>query len=247
MVDRRAKIEGCLLGTAVGDALGLPFEGLSRAIVKKRLTPQRFHLVGATGFVSDDTEQNALLGQALTRRNDGEAVVVGAFRRSLLGWFLRLPFGIGLATLRSCLKLLIGLRDSGVNSAGNGAAMRSMILGAVVDDRAERVRLAEAIARVTHVDERAVAAAVFVADVAAGDIDALSHVKEPQLRAKLDRAADLADDVVDNVEALGRDPHPRKHDRRREGHGEGCSDGAVTVHVFGYVAAVVVASPVGVR
>lgn len=188
-----------MLGTAVGDALGLPFEGLPRATVRKRLQRHRFSLVGRTGFVSDDTE----VAQALTRRKDGDSVVVAGFRRSLLGWFLRLPFGIGLATVRACLKMLVGLRDTGVRSAGNGAAMRSMILGAVLaDDRAERVRLAEAIARVTHTDERAVAAAVFVADVAAGDIDALSRVTEPQLRAALDKAADLADDVDVNVEDL---------------------------------------------
>jgi ADP-ribosylglycohydrolase len=200
---RSRRIEGCLLGTAVGDALGLPYEGLSAKIVQKRFSPHGYALVGDTGFVSDDTEQSALVAQALCRRKDGDAVVVAGFRRSLLGWFLRLPFGIGLATIRACLKLLVGLRDSGVRSAGNGAAMRSMIIGAVVDDdRDARVRIATAIARVTHTDERAVAAAVFVADVAAGDIDAVSHVAEPQLRAKLDQAADLADDVVTAPGAL---------------------------------------------
>lgn len=137
------------------------------------------------------------MAQALCRRREGDAVVVARFRRALLGWFLRLPFGIGLATVRACLKMLVGRRDSGVRSAGNGAAMRSMILGAVVDDRVERVGLAEAIARVTHTDERAVAAAVFVADVAAGDIDAVAHVKEAALRKKLEQASDLADDVGD--------------------------------------------------
>ena len=195
-----------MLGTAVGDALGLPFEGLGRQTVRRRLRPSRFSLVGATGFVSDDTEQNALVAEALTRRGEGDAVVVAGFRRALLGWFLRLPFGIGFATLRACLKILVGMRDTGVNSAGNGAAMRSMILGAVFFGdaaRAERVRLTEAIARVTHVDERAVAAAVFVADVAAGDIDALSRVSEPSLRAKLERAADLADVLPGTAAASG--------------------------------------------
>lgn len=198
---RRDKIEGCLLGTAVGDALGLPCEGLSRTVALRRFQPHRFALVGATGFVSDDTEQSALVAQALCLQNKGDDVVVASFRRALLGWFLRLPFGIGLATVRACLKILVGVKHSGVHSAGNGAAMRSMILGAVfcgVDDRAARVRLTEAIARVTHTDERAVAAAVFVADVASGDIDAIARVTDKELRARLDKASDLADDVGDD-------------------------------------------------
>ena len=67
MSERRRRIEGCLLGTAVGDALGLPFEGLGRAAVQRRLVPHRYALLGRTGFVSDDTEQNALVGQAMER------------------------------------------------------------------------------------------------------------------------------------------------------------------------------------
>lgn len=224
---RRRRIEGCLLGTAVGDALGLPCEGLSRKLVLRRFAPlTRFQLIGRTGFVSDDTEQSALVAQALCRVGNDEApagavavdtsgdafvdAVVGRFRRSLLGWFLRLPFGIGLATIRACLKMLVGVEHSGVDSAGNGAAMRSAIVGAVFAGDAERptrVKIAEALARVTHTDARAVAAAVFVADVAARDIDAIARVTEPQLRAKLDRASELAEDAtlaggVDDAKAV---------------------------------------------
>jgi ADP-ribosyl-[dinitrogen reductase] hydrolase len=211
---RRRRLEGCLLGTAVGDALGLPCEGLRGATVRRRFLPlNRYRLVGRTGYVSDDTEQSALVAQALcaTLResepaNDDVVVerAVKRFRRSLLGWFLRLPFGVGFATVRACLKLLLGVRRSGVNSAGNGAAMRSMIVGAWLNDandRPLRVRVARALAEVTHTDPRAVAAAVFVADVAAHDARALSFVEEPELQASITRAVDLAERGVDVDEA----------------------------------------------
>jgi ADP-ribosylglycohydrolase len=204
-VERRRRLEGCLLGTAVGDALGLPYEGLSARRVHRRWRAARYTLVGPWGFVSDDTEQSALVAQALCGAQTADGVdvdtVVRRFRWSLLGWFARLPFGIGLATVRACLKILVGMQHTGVRSAGNGAAMRSMIVGAALADRTTRVEVATALARVTHVDERAIAAAVFVADVAAGEPDPVCFVQEPQLRERLVQASTWAqqpgdDDVV---------------------------------------------------
>ncbi|MCW8884545.1 MAG: ADP-ribosylglycohydrolase family protein, partial [Motiliproteus sp.] len=51
--------------------------------------------------------------------------------RSLRLWLLSLPPAMGLATLRACVKLCLGFKpgSSGVNSAGNGPAMRSAIVG----------------------------------------------------------------------------------------------------------------------
>lgn len=62
LVDRQDRVLGALLGVALGDALGLPFEGLSMRRVARRFRgADRFRLVGRTGFVSDDTEQTALV------------------------------------------------------------------------------------------------------------------------------------------------------------------------------------------
>jgi len=197
--DRRHRLEGCLLGTAVGDALGLPCEGLAPAIVARRFQPlDRFRLIGRTGFVSDDTEQSALVLEALCGPGgDDDDVVVRRFRRGLRAWFWRLPFGVGLATVRAALRLTIGLRRSGVASAGNGAAMRSAVLGVAIADPDRRARLARRLAEVTHTDPRAVAAAVFVAAVAAGDAHAVDAVDVPALKAALLVADDLADAHAD--------------------------------------------------
>lgn len=199
------RLADVLLGTAVGDALGLAAEGLSAAAIARRWGRlDRYRFLGRGGFVSDDTEQSALAAQALARHPDDPERFARSFRRSLVGWFWRLPWGIGMATAKACLKATIGLRG-GVRSAGNGAAMRAAIVGAYFHERpAERRAFGEALARVTHVDERAVQGALFVAEVvAAGPVAARAVVTEPTLRDALDRAAELAWKGASTSEAAG--------------------------------------------
>jgi ADP-ribosyl-[dinitrogen reductase] hydrolase len=166
----RDRLAGTLLGTALRDTLGLACEGMSsRSIARRFGTIDRFHLLGTTGFVSDDTEQSALVAQSLARHPDDQDRCVRAFRRALLGWFCRLPWGVGLATVRACLRIGLILSPSGVMSAGNGAAMRAAVVGVFFCEHADqRRRFGRALAQVTHRDERAVAGALFVAELAAG-------------------------------------------------------------------------------
>lgn len=212
------RLAGTLLGTALGDALGLPCEGMSARSVARRFgAVDRFRLLGDTGFVSDDTEQSALVAQSLARHPDDEAACVRAFRRSLLGWFCRLPWGVGLATVRSCVRIGLGVTPSGVMSAGNGAAMRAAVVGTVFHDRpGPRRAFGAALARVTHRDPRAVEGALYVAEVAAacagapaglppaGGLEAARRVvTHPELGSALDRAAGLARRGADLDEAAG--------------------------------------------
>jgi ADP-ribosylglycohydrolase len=105
------RFAGVLLGTAIGDALGLPMEGMtSRAVARRFPNFERYSLLGRTGYVSDDTEQSALVAQALARHPRDPEGFVRAFRRSLLGWFVRLPWGIGFGTLRACARIMMGMR-----------------------------------------------------------------------------------------------------------------------------------------
>src|SRR5688500_9034253 len=93
------RLAGTLLGTALGDALGLPMEGMSaRAIARRFGRTDQFCLLGSTGYVSDDTEQAALVAQSLARHPGDSRECVTDFRRALLGWFCRLPWGAGRAT-----------------------------------------------------------------------------------------------------------------------------------------------------
>jgi ADP-ribosyl-[dinitrogen reductase] hydrolase len=216
-LSRRDRFEGLLLGTALGDALGLPAEGLSgRSVVRRFGALERFHLVGRTGFVSDDTEQAALLAEALVPDVD-EARVAGRFGRSLVSWFLRLPFGIGLATIRACVRRLVGLRPSGVLSAGNGAAMRAAVVGArLATDAAARRSVGRAVATVTHRHPAGVEGALYVAeltaalmqpaaDVEAACVSAAEVVSDEGLATALARARHLplATTLPEAVKVLG--------------------------------------------
>ena len=201
------RLIGTLLGTALGDALGLPCEGMSaRSIARRFGTVDRYRLLGQTGFVSDDTEQAALVAQSLAQHPDDVDACVRAFRRSLLGWFCRLPWGVGKATIRSCVRIGLGISPSGVMSAGNGAAMRAAVVGAFFQDRCQQRReFGRALAEVTHRDRRAVEGALFVAEVAAACsrsppgtspefcvVEARSVVSHRELLASIDRAIELA-------------------------------------------------------
>lgn len=154
----QSHIVGSLLGTAVGDAVGLPYEGLSRRRAKRLLgLPDRHRLLLGRGMISDDTEHACMVAQALIA-SGGD---VDTFQRKLAWrlqfWLLGLPAGIGFATLRSILRLWIGIgpKRSGVFSAGNGPAMRAPILGAVIDDPVRLREFVRASSRITHIDPKA--------------------------------------------------------------------------------------------
>lgn len=165
-LNSQTAIHGALLGTIVGDAIGLPYEALSRRRGQRLLgPPERHRLVFGRGMMSDDGEHACMVAQALCT----SAGAVEAFRRALAWrlrwWLLGIPAGVGGATLRATLKLWFGFppRHSGVFSAGNGPAMRAPLLGAAIRDPAQLRQLVEASTRLTHTDPKAVYGAMAVA------------------------------------------------------------------------------------
>ena len=168
-MDRDSSI-GCLLGTAAGDALGLPYEGMSARRARK-LFPDtaKHHFFFGKGMVSDDTEHACFVAQALIRSHGDVRVFQNQLARSLRWWLLGLPAGVGFATLRSICKLWLGFspQNGGVFSAGNGPAMRSPILGVAYGHDAEKLKhFVKASTELTHLDPKAYYAALAVALVA---------------------------------------------------------------------------------
>ena len=169
-MDRYSNILGCLLGTALGDAVGLRREGLSRQRAMRLYggAPLKPNLLFGWGFCSDDTEHTLMVGRALAISGGDpkqfELELAAQFRR----WLLAMPAGVGFATLRACLKLLVGFgpQRSGVSSAGNGPAMRSALLGVCAENEAQLAALVQASTRITHTDSRAEEGALIVARAA---------------------------------------------------------------------------------
>jgi ADP-ribosyl-[dinitrogen reductase] hydrolase len=162
----RGSLVGCILGTAVGDSIGLPYEGLSKRRARRLFgPPDRHRLFFGLGMVSDDTEQTCLVAQSLIECWGD----VEQFQRRLMVrlrcWLLTAPAGVGFATLRAIVKSLVGFPPSrcGVFSAGNGAAMRSAILGAAIDDHARLLKIVESSCEITHTDPKALFGALAVA------------------------------------------------------------------------------------
>jgi ADP-ribosylglycohydrolase len=166
-----AALRGCLLGTALGDALGLPFEGLRPGrIARLRALPLRHRFLFGRGMVSDDTEHACLCVQALLASHGDPEAFARRLAWGLRWWLLGLPAGIGWATLRALGKLWLGFPParSGVHSAGNGPAMRSPILGVFARaDEALQLRLVTASTRLTHTDPQALIGARIAARAAA--------------------------------------------------------------------------------
>jgi ADP-ribosyl-[dinitrogen reductase] hydrolase len=165
-------ITGCLLGGAVGDALGLPWEGLSRLTIAARLgpAPLTHALIGRRGMLSDDTEHACMTAQALLAAPTDPHEFARSLAWRLRLWLLGLPAAIGWGTLRALVRLWLGFNydTSGVRSAGNGPAMRAAILGAALgrDDVRLKIFVARS-TRLTHTDPRALAGALAIARAAA--------------------------------------------------------------------------------
>lgn len=160
---------GSLLGTAVGDALGLPLERLTPLRARKIFGEINdnfgMHLLFRRGLVSDDTEHAVFTLQAVVAAGGDVEKFQNSLAHRLKIWFALLPPGVGLATVKSCLKLWLGFAPAkaGVFSAGNGPAMRAPILGVLLRDEAQLRAFVHASTRLTHTDPKAECGALVVA------------------------------------------------------------------------------------
>jgi len=178
--DRLDQLTGVLLGAAVGDALGLPREGLSpqRAARMYGSGPLQHRFLLGRGMLSDDAEHACMTAQALlaapaptpTLAPGDEAAFARSLGWRLRGWLAAMPAAVGWATLRAIMKLWMGFSpaSSGVFSAGNGPAMRAPVIGACLADAPARIGpMVRASTRLTHRDPRAEEGALAIALAAA--------------------------------------------------------------------------------
>jgi len=163
-------VSGCLWGCAIGDAIGLPFEGLPpRRVARWLREPVGHQFCFRRGMVSDDTDHTIFTLQALMLAGDDPPQFARLLAGRLRCWLACLPAGIGLATLRSLLKSAAGFspEESGVWSAGNGPAMRAAIIGVYHAANPElRVTCVRLSTRITHTDPKAEDGAQAVAAIA---------------------------------------------------------------------------------
>lgn len=171
----RARFEGCLLGLAVGDALGWPTEFLSVAEIRARygpagvtdLVPTERH---PAGTYTDDTQMSIAVAEALLEAGGGPLdKLMEVMAARFVAWHRapdndRAP---GQSCSAGCERLARGVpwREAGVpDSKGCGTAMRSAPIGLYFRaDEARLVEVARASALPTHGHPTACAAAVATA------------------------------------------------------------------------------------
>lgn len=200
------RARGCLLGMAVGDALGAPLEGLSSQQIRShygqvvdyvdgvrawKKKPYRWRL---PGLYSDDTQQALVLAECLLRFGRIEAEWVARTYLDLAspkGVYLGAHRGIGRSFRMVVAELEAGAspRETGATTAGIGAAMRIAPVGLFLAARDGELTgpVLEA-SLMTHRDLRSLAGAVAVA----GAVRRLvrGEPREPSLLFRL--AADVA-------------------------------------------------------
>ncbi len=161
-----SKFAGSILGTAIGDAIGLPYEGLSPRRAAKILgVPDRHRLLFGFGMLSDDTEHTCIVAQSLIGAGGNISKFQSQLAWRLRFWLLGLPAGVGFATLRAIVRLWLGFSPdrSGVFSAGNGPAMRAAILGVAIEDTYQLRQFVRVASRITHTDRKAEYGALAIA------------------------------------------------------------------------------------
>ncbi len=168
------KLNGLLRGIALGDSLGLVPEGLNRRQVA-RMYPGKIdqtYFLGR-GFISDDTEHALLTFYAIRDAYTGAAYSLqDSMRRQLVRWFLTLSPGMGVTTLKSCLRLLTKRRVEvlyglpvSTPSAGNGPLVRAAVLGAVAPEESDVVWGVLLTTGLTHSAPQAFVASTVLASV----------------------------------------------------------------------------------
>ena len=196
--DRFDRRLGALLGTFVGDVLGMPFEG-----APPRSAPEPLELLPARlgrGTYTDDTEMMIALAEVLSEAGECEEELLA--RRFLEGHDPARGYGAGTLAVFSLWRAGVPVADAAgrtfaEGSYGNGAAMRVAPVGAHFADDEERL-VAEGArsARVTHTHALGIAGAVAQAAAVGAAVrgddpleTAIRVTTEPTFRAALDRAA----------------------------------------------------------
>jgi ADP-ribosylglycohydrolase len=176
------RFQGCLLGLAIGDALGYPAEFLTLKEIRKRYGPGGIQdLQGKPALHSDDTQMSLAVCLALINAGHSSLEnLMEVLGREFLRWFRspendRSP---GNTSVKGCQDLESGVPwyQSGVlESKGCGANMRVAPIGLYYENNLAKLRLvSRSSALVTHAHPTALVAAEITALCVAWAVQGIS-------------------------------------------------------------------------
>lgn len=179
----RKKIEGCLFGMALGDALGAPTEFLDYADIQGKYGEAGIReLKGNPARITDDTQMALAVGKALVEAARPYTVekLEPVLRKHYIDWYKdpennRAP---GMTCLTSIERMIAGqITDltwhstTSISSKGCGANMRVQAVGLLPEDEITRAGIAQFQSAMTHAHSTALASA----DITAWVIHDLAH------------------------------------------------------------------------
>jgi len=213
----RDRALGAVLGLALGDALGMPTQALSRARAEELLAAGPTFLAGPpdnpisaglpAGSITDDTEQALLIGRLLIE-GAGE-LDPHRLADALLGWEdSMIARGsrdlLGPSTRRALQAVRDGADPATTGRSGttDGAAMRitPVAVATPSEDLPALVRAVEQASRVTHDTVPARSAAAAVAGVVSAAIDGADHHAAVGVGLAAAREADPAGTMASLIE-----------------------------------------------
>lgn len=125
------KINQVIKGGIIGDSLLLPYEFLKKNKAQNKYFKYglKQSLFAGYGFTSDDSDHLIMTYQAI-KNTSNVRDFQNLLAKKLKHWFFTFPIGIGLTTIKSIFKLLLGFspQKSGINSLGNGSLMRVSVI-----------------------------------------------------------------------------------------------------------------------
>jgi ADP-ribosyl-[dinitrogen reductase] hydrolase len=170
---RSDRVAGCLVGLAVGDALGAPLEFVGRQQVRNHFPQGLRDMIASRvwnkGEYTDDTQMALLIAQSLLRNTGFEA---SDLAKRFQAWAATAK-DVGMQT-RAVVSMAAYLKDPEScsrryhadhpeSSAGNGAVMRCAPIALFyLNSIEELVEVSRASARMTHHDPRAQSSCVIL-------------------------------------------------------------------------------------
>jgi len=196
------RARGCILGGAVGDAMGGPFQG--------QQGPLRFE-AHEEWAISDDSQLTLATCESITEA--GKVSPEHIANRFVQWYRARRITGMGSSTLKALRDLDAGLHwalagAKGERAAGNGSAMRIAPLAFHLDPRLEQDRqVVRDVCRITHHNEEAyVGALTIVIAIRALAFDQASpmdlfqavvpHLPDSRVRDRIQALSALGDDTA---------------------------------------------------
>ena len=174
MTDYLDKFQGCLIGVAIGDTLGHPFEGMLREQIYSRFSDFKEFITSNNKLFNtytDDTQLTLHTAKALIQ---GSGFNTDDIIREYVEWLEDPPIGPGYGCISSIQKLKYGIswKKAASNSGGNGTAMRVSPIGLFYSKDTKNLKkfvLQSSI--ITHSHPAASAGAIVIASAIAFLID----------------------------------------------------------------------------